>query len=85
MILVWAGFTAFVLLMLALDLGVFHRKAHAVSLKEAMGWSAVWIFLGLAFSIFIYFGYGTTGSVSAVRWTRWTACSIADGRRASST
>jgi len=57
MILVWAGFTAFVLLMLALDLGVFHREAHAVSLKEAIGWSAVWIFLGLAFSIFIYFGY----------------------------
>jgi tellurite resistance protein TerC len=57
MILVWAGFAAFVLLMLALDLGVFHREAHAVALKEAIAWSAVWIFLGVAFSIFIYFAY----------------------------
>ena len=43
--------------MLALDLGVFHRKAHVVSVKEALTWSAVWITLGLAFSIFVYFAY----------------------------
>ena len=36
--------------MLALDLGVFHRKAHVVGVREALGWSAVWIALGLAFS-----------------------------------
>jgi tellurite resistance protein TerC len=43
--------------MLALDLGVFHRKAHVVSMREALGWSAVWIALGVSFSAFIYFGY----------------------------
>jgi hypothetical protein len=42
MIWVWAGFILFVLLMLALDLGVFHRDAHVVSIREALGWSAVW-------------------------------------------
>lgn len=57
MILIWAGFLAFVLLMLALDLGVFHRKVHVVSVREALGWSAVWISLGLLFSLFVYFGY----------------------------
>ncbi len=54
---VWAAFLGFVLLMLALDLGVFHRHAHVVTVREALGWSAVWITLGLAFSIFVYFGY----------------------------
>lgn len=53
----YAGFIVMVLVLLALDLGVFHRKAHVVSMKEALGWSAFWIALGLAFSAFIYFGY----------------------------
>jgi tellurite resistance protein TerC len=44
----WIGFNLFVLALLALDLGVFHRKAHAVSVREAASWSAVWIALGLA-------------------------------------
>ncbi len=57
MILIWIIFIAFVLVMLALDLGVFHRKAHVVSVKEALGWSAVWITMGLAFSVFVYFAY----------------------------
>lgn len=47
--LLWGGFLAFVIAMLALDLGVFHRKAHVVSLKEAATWSAVWVGLALAF------------------------------------
>lgn len=55
--MIWVGFIAFVLLMLALDLGVFHRKAHVVSVKEAVGWSLVWMTMGLSFSIFIYFAY----------------------------
>ena len=41
--LLWAGFTLFVLALLALDLGVFHRKAHAVRLREALVWSGVWV------------------------------------------
>jgi tellurite resistance protein TerC len=57
MIWIWAGFILFVLLMLALDLGVFHRNAHVVSVREALGWSAVWVSLGLAFGVFVYFGY----------------------------
>jgi tellurite resistance protein TerC len=51
----WIGFNVFVLAMLALDLGVFHRKAHAVSGKEALGWSIVWITLSLIFNAVIYF------------------------------
>jgi tellurite resistance protein TerC len=47
----WIGFNLFVLAMLALDLGVFHRKAHVVSFKEAAIWSAVWIGLALAFNV----------------------------------
>ena len=55
--LIWVAFIAFVLLMLALDLGVFHRKAHVVSVREALAWSAVWLSLGLSFSVFVYFAY----------------------------
>jgi tellurite resistance protein TerC len=57
MIGVWLGFIAIVLLMLALDLGVFHREAHVVSTREALLWSAVWVSLGLAFAVFVYYGY----------------------------
>jgi tellurite resistance protein TerC len=57
MIWPWIAFIALVLLMLALDLGVFHRKAHVVSVKEAVGWSAAWIAMGLAFALFVYFAY----------------------------
>ncbi|MEO7840876.1 MAG: TerC family protein [Anaerolineales bacterium] len=50
----WIGFNLFVLAMLALDLGVFHRKSHVVSAKEALTWSLVWISLSLLFSALIY-------------------------------
>jgi len=53
----YAGFILFVVAMLVLDLGVFHRKAHVDSVKEALGWSAFWITLGLAFSVFIHLAY----------------------------
>jgi tellurite resistance protein TerC len=51
---VWAGFIAFVIMLLALDLGVFHRKSHEVKIKEALIWSAVWISLALVFNYGIY-------------------------------
>lgn len=54
----WAGFLAFVFLMLALDLGVFHRKSHEVKIKEALIWSAVWISLALLFNYGIYLFMG---------------------------
>jgi tellurite resistance protein TerC len=57
MIWVWVGFLAFVFTMLALDLGVFHRRAHAVGLKEAVAWSGFWILLGVSFSVFVFFAF----------------------------
>lgn len=51
----YAGFLAFVLLMLALDLGVFHKDAHEVSIKEATAWSVVWVTLALAFNVGLYY------------------------------
>jgi tellurite resistance protein TerC len=54
----WIGFAAFVLGMLALDLGVFNRKAHEVRFKEAVIWSIVWITLAMVFNGWIYFQYG---------------------------
>jgi tellurite resistance protein TerC len=54
----WVGFNLFVLFMLALDLGVFHRKSHEVSVKEALTWSGVWIFLALCFNVFVWTQFG---------------------------
>lgn len=54
----WVGFNVGVLIILALDLGVFHRKAHAVSLREAAGWSAVWVTLAMAFNAGIWYFAG---------------------------
>ncbi len=53
----WIVFNFFVLAMLALDLGVFHRKAHEVRFKEALTWSVVWIGLALIFNLGILFGW----------------------------
>ena len=58
--MVWLLFILLILLMLALDLGVFHRHAHVVTIREALAWSLVWICCGLAFSVFVYFGYERT-------------------------
>ncbi|MEI6084114.1 MAG: TerC family protein [Verrucomicrobiota bacterium] len=54
----WIGFNVFVLAMLALDLGVFHRKAHVVKLKESLAWTAVWVFLALLFNAGIWYYAG---------------------------
>jgi tellurite resistance protein TerC len=56
--LLWGGFVALVLALLALDLGVFHRKAHAVTVKEAAVWSLVWISLALAFNAVVWHWFG---------------------------
>jgi len=53
-IYVWIGFLAFVLVMLALDLGVFHRKSHEVKIKEALIWTAIWILMAMLFNYGIY-------------------------------
>jgi tellurite resistance protein TerC len=57
-IIFWILFNAFVLLMLAIDLGIFHRKTHEVSLKEALTWTFIWIFLALVFNAIIYYWKG---------------------------
>ena len=57
-VLLWVTFNVFVLAMLALDLGVIHRKAHVVKVKEALIWSCVWILLSLLFNAGIYFWRG---------------------------
>jgi len=56
----WIGFHIFVFLMLALDLGVFHKDTHKVPVKEAVVWTFVWITLALIFDIFIFFEFGKT-------------------------
>ena len=56
--LLWGGFVGLVLLLLALDLGVFHRKAHEVKLREAAFWSVFWVALSLAFNGWIHVAYG---------------------------
>jgi tellurite resistance protein TerC len=53
----WAGFGAFVLTMLVLDLGVFHRKAHEAKMREALTWSGTWVGLSLLFNLGIYLGW----------------------------
>ena len=57
MLWMWIGFSLLVIAMLAIDLGVFHRKDHVVSPKEALIWTGVWIAAALAFSLFVYFAY----------------------------
>ena len=63
--LFWLGFNAFVIALLLLDLLVFNRKAHAVRMSEALGWSAFWIALSLCFNALVY---KTMGSEAGLQW-----------------
>jgi len=54
----WALFTLFVAGLLALDLGVFHRRAHAIQPREALGWSVFWITLALGFNVLVWVWFG---------------------------
>ena len=65
-LLPWVLFLAFVLGMLALDLGVFHKNAHVVERREALAWSAVWIGLAIVFNIGVYI---FLGSEKGLQWT----------------
>jgi tellurite resistance protein TerC len=55
----WIGFNLFVLAMLALDLGVFHRKAHVVTFRESLAWTVVWVALALLFNAGVWHYYGS--------------------------
>lgn len=57
-VLLWLGFSIFLMIMLALDLGVFHKNSHVVEFKEAMIWSGVWIGLALLFNVGIFYYFG---------------------------
>jgi tellurite resistance protein TerC len=54
----WVGFAAFILLMLSIDLGLFNRKAHKTTYKEAAIWSGVWISLALIFNALVFWHLG---------------------------
>jgi tellurite resistance protein TerC len=62
-LLFWILFNVFVLAMLALDLGVFNRRAHSVTFREALGWSAVWMALAAGFAVLVYFWHGRAASL----------------------
>ena len=71
----WMLFALFVAGLLALDLGVFHRKPHALGFREAAGWSLFWIGLSLAFNAFVWMRFGATagaefmaGTLAAPHW-----------------
>jgi tellurite resistance protein TerC len=55
----WIAFNAFVLVMLALDLGVFHRKTHTIGLRESLAWTAVWVVLALGFNLWVWLSAGS--------------------------
>jgi TerC family integral membrane protein len=66
LLLFWILFNLFVLAMLALDLGLFNRRTHVVKLREAMGWSVMWITLAAAFAVLVYFWHGRTATLEFV-------------------
>ena len=63
-ILLWVGFNIFVLILLAVDLGLFHRHLHVIKIKEALGWSVLWILLALLFNAVIYVWQGPVVALS---------------------
>ncbi len=74
---IWIGFIGLVLVLLALDLGVLNKKPHAITTREAMGWTVMWIFISLLFSIFVFHAYnnnwlpnssGLTGSKAVLKY-----------------
>jgi tellurite resistance protein TerC len=73
MVWLWLSFTALVVVLLVLDLGVFHRHAHEVTLREASLWTCVWITLGLSFS----------GAVYAIYDGHWFGAHLAHGENTS--
>jgi TerC family integral membrane protein len=56
-VVLWITFLSFILVLLALDLGVFHRRARIISVREALGWTLIWLTTALAFAAVIYVGY----------------------------
>ena len=57
-VILWTGFNLFVLGMLALDLGVFHKRSEEISVRNALVWTGIWISLAMAFNLFVYYYFG---------------------------
>src|SRR5215813_5508168 len=62
-LLLWGGFIAFILAMLALDVGLFHRTPHVVGMREALSWTAVWIALAMAFNAGVWYWLGANSAL----------------------
>jgi tellurite resistance protein TerC len=58
MVLLWSGFNLFVLGMLALDLGVFHKKSEEITIRNALVWTGIWVTLAMCFNFFVYHYFG---------------------------
>ena len=86
MIWLWAGFILLILALLALDLGVFHRRVHAIGMGEALAWSAFWITLALGFNVAVFFIYehNWMGGSSRPYGCWWRAMTTWSPRRARS-
>ncbi len=61
--ILWGAFNLFVLGMLALDLGVFHKKTHTIGVKEALTWTGVWITLAMIFNLFVYYYFSKESAI----------------------
>ncbi|MFZ7116689.1 MAG: TerC family protein [Bacteroidota bacterium] len=62
----WIGFVVFLALMLAIDLGIFHRKSHTVTFKESLGWTLVWIMLAMIFAGIVYYWKGSEKAIEFI-------------------
>ena len=64
MVWFWIGFNVIVIALMALDLGVFHRRAHVVRGREALAWCGFWITLALLFNLFVYYWRGSDAALT---------------------
>jgi tellurite resistance protein TerC len=61
--LLWAVFGVVILILFALDMGVFHRKSHEVGIKEALIWSGIWLAAAIVFNLLVYLWMGTESAI----------------------
>jgi len=74
----WAVFAAVIAGVMALDLGVFHRKEHEVSVKEALAWTGVWVLLGLGFNLLIWWSIDRRAPQADPLWPQYLTCYITE-------
>jgi len=74
----WAVFAAVIAGVMALDLGVFHRKEHEVSVKEARAWTGVWVLLGLGFNLLIWWSIDRRAPQADPLWPQYLTCYITE-------